>query len=203
MTDNAPFQGEPSNWAKYWSLDPTIAFLNHGSYGACPLPVLEAQQKLRSQLEQQPLRFFMREYDALLDAARSQLAAFVGADADELVFVPNATTGVNAVLRSVYSNTQERSLSFNPGDELLTTNHEYNACRNALDFVASRTGAKVVVATIPFPLESPTQVIEAVMEQVTPRTRLALLDHVTSKTALIFPIQELVSHIMSGKSLTI
>jgi len=195
MTDNAPFQGEPSNWAKYWSLDPTIAFLNHGSYGACPLPVLEAQQKLRSQLEQQPLRFFMREYEALVDAARSQLAAFVGADADELVFVPNATTGVNTVLRSVYSSTQERSLSFNPGDELLTTNHEYNACRNALDFVASRTGAKIVVATIPFPLKSPTQVIEAVMEQVTPRTRLALLDHVTSKTALIFPIQELVSQL--------
>jgi isopenicillin-N epimerase len=195
MTDNAPFQCEPSNWAKYWSLDPTIAFLNHGSYGACPLPVLEAQQKLRSQLEQQPLRFFMREYEALLDAARSQLAAFVGADADELVFVPNATTGVNTVLRSAYSSTQERSLSFNPGDELLTTNHEYNACRNALDFVASRTGAKVVVATIPFPLKSPTQVIEAVMEQVTPRTRLALLDHVTSKTALIFPIQELVSQL--------
>jgi len=192
MTDNAPFQGEPSNWAKYWSLDPTIAFLNHGSYGACPLPVLEAQQRLRSQLEQQPLRFFMREYEALLDAARSQLAAFVGADADELVFVPNATTGVNTVLRSAYSSTQERSLSFNPGDELLTTNHEYNACRNALDFVASSTGAKVVVATIPFPLKSPTQVIEAVMEQVTPRTRLALLDHVTSKTGLIFPIQELV-----------
>ena len=195
MTDNAPFQGEPSNWAKYWSLDPTIAFLNHGSYGACPLPVLEAQQRLRSQLEQQPLRFFMREYEALLDAARSQLAAFVGADADELVFVPNATTGVNTVLRSAYSSTQERSLSFNPGDELLTTNHEYNACRNALDFVASSTGAKVVVATIPFPLKSPTQVIEAVMEQVTPRTRLALLDHVTSKTALIFPIQELVSQL--------
>ncbi len=195
MTDNAPFQCEPSNWAEYWSLDPTIAFLNHGSYGACPLPVLEAQQRLRSQLEQQPLRFFMREYEALLDAARSQLAAFVGADADELVFVPNATTGVNTVLRSAYSSTQERSLSFNPGDELLTTNHEYNACRNALDFVASRTGAKVVVATIPFPLKSPTQVIEAVMEQVTPRTRLALLDHVTSKTALIFPIQELVSQL--------
>jgi isopenicillin-N epimerase len=84
----------------------------------------------------------MREYEALLDAARSQLAAFVGADADELVFVPNATTGVNTVLRSAYSSTQERSLSFNPGDELLTTNHEYNACRNALDFVASSTGQK-------------------------------------------------------------
>ena len=109
MNDNTPFQGEPSSWAKYWSLDPTIAFFNHGSYGACPLPVLEAQQRLRSQLERQPLRFFMREYEALLDAARSQLAAFVGADADELVFVPNATTGVNAVLRSAYSSTRERS----------------------------------------------------------------------------------------------
>ena len=106
MIDKASFQGEPNCWAKFWSLDPTIAFLNHGSYGACPLPVLEAQQRLRSQLERQPLRFFMREYEALLDAARSQLAAFVGADADELVFVPNATTGVNTVLRSAYSSTQ-------------------------------------------------------------------------------------------------
>jgi len=186
MTDNAPFQGEPSQWAKFWSLDPTVTFLNHGAYGACPLPVLEAQQRLRSQLERQPLRFFMREFEALLDAARSQLAAFVGAQADELVFVPNATTGVNAVLKS---------LLFNPGDELLTTNQEYNACRNALDFVASRTGAKVVIATVPFPLESPNQVVEAVIEQVSPKTRLALLDHVTSQTGLIFPIQQLISEL--------
>ena len=168
----------------FWSLDPTVTFLNHGSFGACPLPVLEAQQRLREQLERQPLRFFMREFEPLLDAARSQLAAFVGADADELVFVPNATTGVNAVLRS---------LAFNADDELLTTNLEYNACRNALDFVASRTGAKVVVAQVPFPLNSPEQVVEAVMEKVSPKTRLALLDHVTSKTGLIFPIQQLVS----------
>ncbi|HEY9738881.1 MAG TPA: aminotransferase class V-fold PLP-dependent enzyme, partial [Coleofasciculaceae cyanobacterium] len=185
MIDKASFQGEPNSWAKFWSLDPTIAFLNHGSYGACPLPVLEAQQRLRSQLEQQPLRFFMREYEGLLDVARSELATFIGADADELVFVPNATTGVNSVLRSAYSNAQERSLFFNPGDELLTTNQEYNACRNALDFIANRTGATIVVATVPFPLESPNQVVEAVMERVSPRTRLALLDHVTSQTGLI------------------
>jgi isopenicillin-N epimerase len=139
MIDKASFQGEPNSWAKFWSLDPTITFLNHGSYGACPLPVLEAQQRLRSQLERQPLRFFMREYETLLDAARSELAAFVGADADELAFVPNATTGVNAVLRSACSSAQALSLSFHPGDELLTTNHEYNACRNALNFVAERT----------------------------------------------------------------
>jgi isopenicillin-N epimerase len=184
MTDNTPYQGEFSTWAKFWSLDPTIAFLNHGSYGACPVPVLEAQQRLRSQLERQPLRFLMREYEELLNAARRELAAFVAADAEELAFVPNATTGVNAVLRSLF---------FTSDDELLTTNQEYNACRNALNFVAERTGAKVVVATVPFPLESPNQVVEAVMQQVSPRTRLALLDHVTSQTGLIFPIQQLVS----------
>ena len=186
MTDNAPFPGEPNRWAKFWSLDPTVTFLNHGSYGACPLPVLESQQRWRSQMEREPLRFFMREFEDLLDAARTQLATFVGTQADDLAFVPNATTGVNAVLRS---------LPFTSSDELLTTNHEYNACRNALDFIASRTGAKVVVATVPFPLESSHQIVEAVIERVSPKTRLALLDHVTSKTGLIFPIQQLVSEL--------
>ncbi|HEY9798340.1 MAG TPA: aminotransferase class V-fold PLP-dependent enzyme [Leptolyngbyaceae cyanobacterium] len=186
MSDNAPWQGEPINWAKFWSLDPSVTFLNHGAFGAVPLPVLEKLPRWREQLERQPLRFFMREFEELLDTARSQLAVFVGADAAELVFVQNATTGVNSVLRS---------LTFNPGDELLTTNLEYNACRNALDFVASRTGAKVVVATVPFPLDSPNQVVEAIMAQVSPRTRLALLDHVTSQTGLIFPIQQLVSQL--------
>ena len=144
----APLPNLSSNWAMFWLLDPSITFLNHGSYGACPLPVLEAQQRFREQLEREPLRFFMREFETLLDEARSQLAAFVGADADELVFVPNATTGVNAVLRSA-SGTPAPLHSFNPDDELLTTNHEYNACRNALEFVANRTRAKVVVATNP------------------------------------------------------
>jgi isopenicillin-N epimerase len=106
----------------------------------------------------------------------------VGADIQDLVFVPNATTGVNSVLRS---------LTFSSEDEILTTNHEYNACRNALDFIASRTGARVVVAKLPFPIDSPQQVIAAVIERVSSKTRLALLDHVTSQTGLIFPIQEL------------
>lgn len=165
-----------------WSLDSTVTFLNHGSFGACPKQVLEFQQRLRSQLEHEPLRFFVREWEPLLDDARSKLAAFVGADVQDLVFVPNATTGVNSVLRS---------LTFSPEDEILTTNHEYNACRNALDFIASRTGARVVVAKVPFPIDSPQQVIAAVIERVSPKTRLALLDHVTSQTGLIFPIQEL------------
>ena len=177
---------QTSKFQKFWSLDPAVVFLNHGSFGAVPLPVMAAQQNLRQQVERQPVRFFIREFEELLEEARSQLAAFVGADPTELVFVPNATTAVNTVLRS---------LCFNPGDELLTTNLEYNACRNALDFVASRTGAKVVVAQLPFPLQSAAEVVEALLAKVSPRTRLALLDHITSQTALVFPIQELVSQL--------
>lgn len=172
-----------SAFAKFWSLDSSVTFLNHGSFGACPLPVLEKQSSLRQQLEREPVRFFMREYEALLDNARSLLAEFVGIEPAELAFVPNATTGVNSVLRS---------LCFSAGDELLTTDHEYNACRNALDFIAARSDAKVVVAKIPFPIDSPQQVVEAVMQQVSSRTRLALLDHMTSQTGLIFPIKQLV-----------
>ncbi|MGE5656111.1 MAG: aminotransferase class V-fold PLP-dependent enzyme [Actinomycetota bacterium] len=172
--------------SEHWLLEPEITFLNHGAHGACPIPVLKAQTRFREQMEREPLRFFMREWEPLLDRARSQLAAFLGAEAEDLAFVPNATTGVNSVLRS---------LSFSPEDELLTTNQEYNACRNALNFMASCTGAQVVVAQIPFPIASPQAVIEAVMQKVSPRTRLVLLDHVVSQTGLIFPIKQLVSEL--------
>lgn len=169
--------------SKHWMLDPNVAFLNHGSFGACPIAVLRVQEEFRNRLERQPLRFLGREFEGLLDRARDGLAEFVGASSEELVFVPNATTGVNAVLRS---------LTFSPTDELLTTSQEYNACRNALDFVAARCGAKVVVADIPFPIASPSQVIEAVLAKVTERTRLALIDHVVSQTGLVFPIAQIV-----------
>lgn len=169
--------------SKHWMLDPDVAFLNHGSFGACPIAVLRVQEEFRNRLERQPLRFLGREFEGLLDRARDGLAEFVGASSEELVFVPNATTGVNAVLRS---------LTFSPTDELLTTSQEYNACRNALDFVADRSGAKVVVADIPFPIASPSQVIEAVLAKVTERTRLALIDHVVSQTGLVFPIAQIV-----------
>lgn len=170
----------------HWLLEREITFLNHGSFGACPIPVLNAQTHFREQLERQPLRFFMREFEPLLDEARQQLATFVGAKAEEIVFVPNATTGVNAVLRS---------LTFAPGDEVITTNQEYNACRNSLNYVTGRANAQVIVANIPFPLESPQQIVEAVMQCVSPKTRLVLLDHVVSQTGLIFPIQTLVKEL--------
>jgi isopenicillin-N epimerase len=175
-----------ASFRQHWTLDPAITFLNHGSFGACPIPVLEAQSEIRARLEREPVRFFVREYEALLDEARAAAAALVGADADDLAFVSNATAGVNTVLRS---------LDLAPGDELLTTDHAYNACRNALEYVAQRAGARVVVAAIPFPLAGPEAVIEAVLAQVTDRTRLALLDHITSPTALVFPIDRLVAEL--------
>jgi len=169
-----------------WSLDPGVTFLNHGSFGACPIPVLQHQSALRARMERQPVQFFVRDLEALLDEARSVLGEFIGAPAGDLAWVPNATTAVNSVLRS---------LDIEAGDELLTTDHEYNACRNVLEFVAARAGAKVVVAAIPFPVVSPGQVIEAIMERVTPRTRIALIDHVTSQTALVLPIGDIVDRL--------
>ncbi|MDJ0735351.1 MAG: aminotransferase class V-fold PLP-dependent enzyme [Nostocaceae cyanobacterium] len=182
------FRLDNSDLRKLWSVDPKVTFLNHGSFGACPKEVLAVQQELRARLEEEPVRFFYREWEPLLDDARSQLANFIGADAQDLVFVPNATTGVNCVLRS---------LSFSPQEEILTTNHEYNACRNALDFVAERAGVRVVVAKIPFPIESPQQVIEAVIQQVSAQTRLVLIDHITTQTGLIFPLQQLVEELQA------
>ncbi len=174
------------SYRDHWTLDPSITFLNHGSFGACPRAVLTAQQLWRTRLEQEPVRFFALELEALLDAARQKLAAFVGANPEQLAFIPNATTGVNTVLRS---------LRFQSGDELLTTNHEYNASCNALTFAAQQSAAKVVVAEVPFPLESADQIVEAVLAKVSSRTKLVLLDHVSSQTALIFPIQPLIQQL--------
>ena len=171
--------------AQHWTLDPRIDFLNHGSFGACPKPVLEAQTELRARMERQPLQFLARDLEGLLDEARGDLARFIGADPDDLAFVPNATSGVNTVIRS---------LELEPGDELLTTDHAYNACRNALHW-QERRGAKVVVAAVPWPIAGPSQVVDAVLGAVTARTRLALLDHVTSPTGIIFPVEEIVGRL--------
>jgi isopenicillin-N epimerase len=174
---------ECQSYRDHWTLDPNITFLNHGSFGACPRAVLEKQQVWRARLEQEPVRFFALELEELLDSARQKLADFVGANSEQLAFIPNATTGVNTVLRS---------LRFQSGDELLTTNHEYNASSNALIFAAQQTEAKVVIAEVPFPVESADQMVEAVLAKVSKHTKLVLLDHVSSQTALIFPVQTLI-----------
>lgn len=167
-------------------VDPEVIFLNHGAFGGCPRRVLECQSEWRARIERQPLQFLGRDLEGHLDAARESLAQFVGADPSNLVFVPNATTGVNTVLRS---------LKLQPGDELLVTDQEYNACRNALNFVAETQGAQVVVAKVPFPLRSANAVLDSILAAVNSRTRLALLDHVTSQTGLVMPIQSLVSEL--------
>ena len=173
----------PSPLANHWDLDSEVVFLNHGSFGACPRVVLEEQARLRSHIEHEPVRFFVEEIEERLDTAKEGLADFVGAQAEDLVFVLNATGGINTVLRS---------LQLGPEDEFLVTDHEYNACRNALDFVAGRAGAAVVVVHIPFPIEDPAQAVEALLSKVTNRTRLVLIDHITSSTGIVMPAEEIV-----------
>lgn len=173
---------------EHWLLDPDITFLNHGSFGATPIAVLAKQDELRTQMEREPVRFMVRELEPLLDEARQRLADFIGADMAGLVFVPNATAGVNSVLRS---------LDLDEHDELLVTTQEYDASRNSLDYAAQVAGAKVVVADTPFPISSAGEIVERVLERVTSRTRLLLIDHVTSQTATIQPVETLVRELAS------
>lgn len=173
---------ETNNLKDLWNLDPSCIFLNHGSYGAVPRNIIEAQYRLHMHIEENPVRFFRDEYAEMLSRARRRLAAFLGADPEEIVFVPNATTGVNTVLKS---------FPFSPGDEILMTDHIYNACRNAVEFVARRQGIKLKMLHVPFPLDSQETVENLVLANVTPETRMVLLDHVTSPTALVFPCETL------------
>lgn len=163
-------------------LDPSVIFLNHGSFGACPEPVFRVYQDWQRELERQPVEFLGRRADVLLDAARAPLAAYLGADLDEIIFVTNATIGLNQVARS---------LLLQPGDEILTSDHEYGALDYTWDFIASKAGAKVVRQTVPLPLNCAEDFIEAIWAGVTPRTRVLFLSHITSPTALIFPLEEL------------
>lgn len=169
-----------------WRLDPAVTYLNHGSYGACPVDVLGVQGAWRERMELEAVRFLSNELDDLLAGARQEIGAFLNADPDGLAFVPNATTGINAVLQS---------LRFEPGDELLTDDHEYNAIINVMRAVAERDGARVVIARIPFPIHDPKEALDAFLDAVSPRTRLAVVSHVTSPTAVILPVAELVAEL--------
>lgn len=185
MNPFAPTLPAPSPLARHWRLDPGVVFLNHGSFGACPTAVLDEQTRLRQLMEAEPVRFFVELFDSLMDAARDALARFVGCAADELVFVPNATTAVATVLAHL-----EPRLS--PGDQILTCAHEYPACLNNLRRTCRRTGAVPVEAPIPWPVPSPDRVVEAVLDAVTPRTRAALLSHITSPSGLVIPLERIV-----------
>lgn len=162
--------------------------LNHGSFGAVPLEVQARQIEWRARWEANTTGFILNEYTDALDVARQELANFVGAAPASLVFVRNASQGVASVIRTI-----EPQLE--PGDEIVTTNQDYNAVRQTLEFSAATRGTRVVVAEVPFPIESPDQVLNSVLNAITARTRLVVIDHIASPTGLIFPIEEIVSEV--------
>ena len=177
-----------SELSKYWILDPNITFLNHGSFGACPKLILDEQTKLRTSLESDPVTFMESTARELWAESLVRLSKFINADSEGMTFVTNATSGVNTVLKS---------LDLKPNDEIIVLDHSYQACWNAVDFITKKAGAKTVVATIPFPIDSNEQIIEGILQNVTERTRLALIDTVTSPTGLRLPFEELVSELQS------
>jgi isopenicillin-N epimerase len=162
-------------------LDPDLVFLNHGSFGACPAEVLAEQQRWQREMERNPVEFLGRRSAALLHGARSALAAFVGGRADDLVFVPNATTAVNTVARS---------LTLAPGDEVLATDHEYGACDATWRRVCAERGAGYRRVEVPLPFQRE-DFVDRVLAQAGPRTRMVFASHITSTTALVFPVAEL------------
>lgn len=163
-------------------LDPDLVFLNHGSFGAVPAVVQAEYERLQREMERNPVEWLGRRIDDLLADARGRLASFVGAERDDLVFVPNPTTAVNTVVRS---------LRLQPGDQVLTTDHEYGAMERTWRKFARETGAEIVAVPIPLPVTTADDFVERVWSAVTPRTKVLFISHITSATGLIFPVDEL------------
>lgn len=172
-----------SSFAKHFSLDPDVIYLNHGAFGSCPRVVQSKQLELRDRLERNPVHFFLRELEPLLDQTRSRLAPFLDARPEDLAFVPNATAGVNTVLAA---------LDLEPGAEIIINDHTYPACRNAVQYWATRRSHQVRIAKLPFPCKSAEELSQAILARVTDRTRLVLIDHIASPSGLIMPIESLV-----------
>ncbi|MFO0782627.1 MAG: aminotransferase class V-fold PLP-dependent enzyme [Phycisphaerales bacterium] len=180
----APPEPLARDLSRLWGLDPAYCFLNHGSFGAVPRAIRQATIAAQDRLESRPIELLGRRIGELLAPSKAAVGAFLGMDPSSFGFVTNATEGVNAVLHS---------LEFRPGDELLTTSHVYNAVRKAMAFRARQCGATCVEVPLPLPISSPDQVYGAVVEAITPRTRLLVVDQVTSPTALIFPVERLIA----------
>ncbi len=160
-----------------------MVYLNHGAFGATPAPVLEAAARWRLQMERQPMRFMLKELPGALREAASRLAEWLGGRGEDLVFVENATSGVNAVVRS---------LSLGPGDQVLMFDQGYPACQNAARWVCDQVGAELITVPLPFPHPTDGAILEAVAEGLGPRVKLAVLDHITSGSAVLTPAAELV-----------
>lgn len=184
----------PSSLKDLFLLDPDVVFLNHGSFGACPRPVFEDYQRWQRELERQPVEFLGRRATSLLAEARAALAAYVHADPDEVVYFPNPTTAVNMVARS---------LTLGPGDEVLATDHEYGACDRTWRFLARQQGFTYVRHPVPLPVTTPADFVETFWAGVTPRTRVIFISHLTSATALIFPVEEICRRARAAGLLTL
>ncbi len=165
-------------------LNPDVVFLNHGSFGACPKPVFEKYQAWQLELERQPVEFLGRRFDGLMAETRQHLGAYLNAPPDDLLYVMNATLGLNIVARSL-------QLTLQPGDEILTTDHEYGALNRTWEFISKYTGATYINHHIPMPVTTADAFIDAFWQGVTPRTKIIFLSHITSPTALIFPVKEI------------
>ncbi|HEY7016874.1 MAG TPA: aminotransferase class V-fold PLP-dependent enzyme [Gaiellaceae bacterium] len=172
----------PEEFRREFALDPEVVFLNHGSFGAAPRRVLDYQAEIRRRLELNPVGFLKRELPDLMEEARACLGDYLGAEQAGLGLLPNATTGINAVARS---------LRLEPGDEIVLTDHEYGAMRLLWDEVAARSGACVVVVVQPVPYEDSLDVVEAFAAALTDRTRVVFFSHVTSLSAIVLPAAEL------------
>jgi isopenicillin-N epimerase len=175
-------------------LDPAVHFLNHGSFGACPKPVFAEYQRWQLEMERQPVAMMQKTLHPALKVARDALGAYFNVPGDDLVFVDNATWGVNVFARS---------FPFEPGDELLTTNHEYGACEMTLEWLLNKQGATVVRQPMPLPVTTHADFVERFWLGVTPRTKAIFLSHITSPTALIFPVQEICRRAREAGILTI
>lgn len=171
-----------------------VVFLNHGSFGACPRPVFAEYGRWQRELEEEPVDFLDRRFEGLMAEARGALAAFLGCDPLDLVYVPNATTAMNLVARS---------LPLGPGDEVLSTDHEYGAVDRMWRHVCAEKGARYVRAEVPVPVRSFEEVVEAVLSRRSSRTRVLSLSHITSPTALLFPVEELVRRAREAGILTV
>jgi isopenicillin-N epimerase len=167
---------------EYFLLDPEVVFLNHASFGAIPKPVFEAYQNWQKRLELQPVLFLGREYNSLMYESRLALGKYLNANPEDLVYIPNATHGVNIIAHS---------LNLQPDDEVLTTDHEYGACDYTWDFVCKKSGAVYVHQPIPLPVNSEEDIVEQFLDGITPQTRIVYLSHITSSTALRLPVEQI------------
>ena len=179
---------------EFFLLDPEIIFLNHGSFGAAPRPVFEAHQNWQRRLERQPVLFLGRELDGLLRESRVVLGEYLNADAEDLVYIPNATHGVNIIARS---------LQLKPGDEILTTDQEYGACDYTWDFLCEKYDAKYIHQSIHLPVCSEAEIVEQFWRGITPRTKAIYLSHITSPTALRLPVEKISERARQSGILTI